>query len=76
MSADVIVEEHHFTQSCWSFFLDFACKTSQMLAINVRNDGYTSGKPVLEYTVEDNCGLMCLNDLHQTPKVYLNVKCR
>ena len=31
--------------------------------------------PVLEYTNVDHCGLMCLNDLHQTPKVFLKVEC-
>ena len=30
--------------------------------------------PVLEYTGVDHCGLMCLNDFHQTPKVFLNVE--
>ena len=31
--------------------------------------------PVLKYTDMDHCGLICLNDLHQTLKVFLNVEC-
>ena len=30
--------------------------------------------PVLGYTDVDHCALMCLNDLHQIPKVFLNVE--
>ena len=30
---------------------------------------------VLEYIDVDHCGLMCLKDLHQIPKVFLNVDC-
>ena len=41
-----------------------------------RWNGHSSSHlPVLEYTDVDHCGLMCLNDLHQTPKVFLNVEC-
>ena len=39
------------------------------------NDHSSSHLLVLEYTDMDHCGLMCLNDLHQTPKVFLNVEC-
>ena len=39
------------------------------------NGHSSSHLPVLEYTDVDHCGLMCLNDLHQTPKVLLNVEC-
>ena len=39
------------------------------------NGHSSSHLPVLEYTDVDHCGLMCLNDLHQTPKVFLNVEC-
>ena len=39
-------------------------------------DGHSSSHlPVLKYTVVDNCGLMCLNDLHQTPNIFLTVEC-
>ena len=31
--------------------------------------------PVLKHTDVDHCRLMCLNYLHQTSKVFLNVKC-
>ena len=37
------------------------------------NGHSSSHLPVLEYTDVDHCGLMCLNDLHQTSKVFLNV---
>ena len=39
------------------------------------NSGSSSHLPALECTVVDHCGLICLNDLHQTPKVSLNVEC-
>ena len=39
------------------------------------NGHSSSHLPVLEYTDVDHCGLMCLNDLYQTPKVFLNVEC-
>ena len=35
----------------------------------------SSHLPVLEYTDVDHSVLMCLNDLHLTPKVFLNVEC-
>ena len=36
------------------------------------NGQSSSHLPVLEYTNVDHCELMCLNDLHQTPKLFLN----
>ena len=36
--------------------------------------GHSSHLPVLKYTDVDHCGLMFLNDLHQTPKIFLNVE--
>ena len=39
------------------------------------NGHSSSHLPVLEYTDVYHCGLMCLNDLNQTPKVFLNVEC-
>ena len=39
------------------------------------NGHSSSHLPVLEYNDVDHCGLLCLNDLHQTPKVFLNVEC-
>ena len=33
----------------------------------------SSHLPVLEYTDGDHCVLMCLNDLHQPPKVFLSL---
>ena len=39
------------------------------------NDHSSSHFPAIEYTDVDHCGLMHLNDLHQTPKVFLNVEC-
>ena len=39
-------------------------------------NGYSSSHlPVLEYSDMNHCGLMCLNDLHFTRKVFLNVEC-
>ena len=40
------------------------------------NGHSSSHLPVLEYTDVDHCALMCLNYLHQTPKVFLNVRSR
>ena len=48
------------------------------LNVNVARwwNGHSSSHlPVLKYTDVDHCGLMCLNDLYQTPKVFLNVEC-
>ena len=39
------------------------------------NGQSTSHLPVLEYTDVDHCGLAYLTDLHQTPKIFLNVEC-
>ena len=39
------------------------------------NGHSSSHLPVLEYTDVDHSALMCLNDLHQTPKDFLNVEC-
>ena len=40
---------------------------------NVHSSSHLS---VLEYTDVDHCGLMCLNDFHQAPKVFLIVECQ
>ena len=39
------------------------------------NGHSSSHLPFLEYIDMDHCGLMCLNNLHQTLKVFLNVEC-
>ena len=39
------------------------------------NDHNSSHMSVLKYTDVDHFGLMCLNKLHLTPKVFLNVEC-
>ena len=39
------------------------------------NGHSSSHLPVLEYTDVDHCELMCLNDPHQTSKVFLNMEC-
>ena len=39
------------------------------------NGHSSSHLPIIEYTDVDHCVLVCLNDLHQAPKVLLNVKC-
>ena len=38
------------------------------------NGHSSSHLSVLEYTDVDHCGLMYLNHIHQTPKVFLNVE--
>ena len=39
-------------------------------------NGHSSSHfPLLEYIDVDHCGLMYLNDLHQTANVFLNVEC-
>ena len=35
----------------------------------------SSHLPIVQCTDVDRCGLMCLNDLQQTPKVFLSVEC-
>ena len=39
------------------------------------NGHSSSHLPVIEHTDMDHFRLMCLNHLHQTPKVFLNVEC-
>ena len=39
------------------------------------NGHSSSNLPVLEYSDVENYELICLNELHQTPKVFLNVEC-
>ena len=39
------------------------------------NGHSSSHLPVLEYSDVDHCGLVCLKDLHRTPKVFQNVEC-
>ena len=39
------------------------------------NGHSSSHLSVLEYTDVDHCGLMYLNELQQTSKIFLNVKC-
>ena len=39
------------------------------------NDHSSAQLLLIEYTDVDHSGLMCLNDFHQTPKVFLNVEC-
>ena len=47
------------------------------LNVNVARwwNGHSSSHlQLLEYIDEDHCGSMCLNDLHQTSKVFLNIE--
>ena len=39
------------------------------------NGHSSSNLPALEYTDVAHCGLRCLNDLHDTLKIYLKVEC-
>ena len=39
-------------------------------------NGHSSSHfPILEYTDMGHCRLICLNDLNQSPKAFLNVEC-
>ena len=39
------------------------------------NGHSSSHLPVIECTDVDHCGVMCLNDRHKSPKIFLNMEC-